>query len=76
MRAFRRPSNGMQTGVQTGVKTPFRRCADGIQTDYSHTPHTPQARGAPLWGLWKAPGRSCAGVVALRRKTVRSRGAE
>ena len=49
------PSDGMQTGVQTGVQTPFRRYADGIQTDYSHAPHTPQALGAPFWGLWEAP---------------------
>jgi len=53
MRAFRRPSDALQTGVQT----PFRRYADGIQTDYSHTPHTPLALGAPFWRLWGAPGR-------------------
>ena len=71
MRTFRRHFTRIQTGVQTGVHTPCRRDADGVQTDYSHTPHTPQALGAPLWGLWKAPGRPSAGVVALRRKTVR-----
>ena len=60
MRAFRRTSNGIQTGVQTGVQTPFKRYADGIQTDYSHTPHTPLALGAPFWGLWGAPGRPSA----------------
>jgi hypothetical protein len=45
------PFRRLQTGVQTGVQTPFTRPADGIQTDYSHTPHTPQALDAPLRAL-------------------------
>ena len=57
MRAYRRPSDAIQTGVQTGAQTPFRRYAGGIQTDYSHTPHTPLALRAPFWGLWGPPGR-------------------
>ena len=42
MRTFRRHFTRIQTGVQTGVHTPCRRDADGVQTDYSHTPLPPR----------------------------------
>jgi hypothetical protein len=81
VKAFQRPTNALPTGVQTGVPTPFQRHTNGIPTDCPHTPHTPQALGAPLWGLWKAPGRPCAALwrqlfVALCRPTVWREGAK
>jgi hypothetical protein len=62
MRAFKRPSDALQAGVQTVVQTPFRRYGDGIQTDYSHTPHTPQALRAPLGAFGRPRGRLSAGM--------------
>ena len=38
---FKRPSNGLQTPLQTGVQTPFKRPSDGLQTGFTPTPHTP-----------------------------------
>jgi hypothetical protein len=81
VKAFQRPTNALPTVMQTGVPTPFQRHSNGIPTDCPLTPHTPQALGAPFWGLREAPGRPSAAVVrkgrnaSLCRRTVRRGGA-
>jgi hypothetical protein len=48
---FRRPSDAHTDGFQTPLQTPIQTASDGLQTGYSHTPHTPLGLFGPLWAV-------------------------